>query len=56
MFLVVGSDLDGDEYTVIFDRNLFFERNEKAMIFQKQNCEDYDSELTVTFLFVMFFF
>ncbi|EJW84764.1 RNA-dependent RNA polymerase, partial [Wuchereria bancrofti] len=32
---MAGSDLDGDEYTVIFDKELFFENNERAMFFPK---------------------
>uniref|UniRef100_A0A915PTN4 RNA-directed RNA polymerase n=1 Tax=Setaria digitata TaxID=48799 RepID=A0A915PTN4_9BILA len=37
---MAGSDLDGDEYTVIFDKELFFEDNEQAMFFPNEICDD----------------
>ncbi|KAK0409122.1 hypothetical protein QR680_004350 [Steinernema hermaphroditum] len=40
---MAGSDLDGDEYTVIFDTNLFFETNEPAMEFPKSEAPDFDA-------------
>ncbi|VDN22406.1 unnamed protein product [Gongylonema pulchrum] len=38
---MAGSDLDGDEYTVIFDRELFFQHNENAMFFPKSKPVEY---------------
>ena len=37
---VVGSDLDGDEYSVIWDKELFFERNEPPMDFTKEKAPE----------------
>ncbi|VDM96403.1 unnamed protein product [Thelazia callipaeda] len=47
---MAGSDLDGDEYTVIFDKELFFSRNEDAMFFPKSIPIEYDALPTVYFL------
>ncbi|KAM3728655.1 RNA-dependent RNA polymerase [Dirofilaria immitis] len=43
---MAGSDLDGDEYTVIFDKELFFENNEEAMFFPKSRPPEYDTPPT----------
>ncbi|EFO21905.2 RNA dependent RNA polymerase [Loa loa] len=43
---MAGSDLDGDEYTVIFDKELFFENNEQAMFFPKSIPTEYDTPPT----------
>ncbi|CAG9535546.1 unnamed protein product [Cercopithifilaria johnstoni] len=43
---MAGSDLDGDEYIVIFDKELFFENNEQAMFFPKSTPTEYDTPPT----------
>uniref|UniRef100_A0A0R3RPA9 RNA-directed RNA polymerase n=1 Tax=Elaeophora elaphi TaxID=1147741 RepID=A0A0R3RPA9_9BILA len=43
---MAGSDLDGDEYAVIFDEELFFENNEQAMFFPKSIPIEYDTPPT----------
>nr|CRZ22694.1 BMA-RRF-3, isoform a [Brugia malayi] len=43
---MAGSDLDGDEYTVIFDKELFFENNERAMFFPNSLPTEYGTPAT----------
>ncbi|KHJ95636.1 hypothetical protein OESDEN_04413 [Oesophagostomum dentatum] len=43
---MAGSDLDGDEYSVIFDPDIHFDHNEEAMTFPKSIPDDFDSAPT----------
>ncbi len=47
MQLHAGSDLDGDEYSVIFDRELMLEDNEEAMVFPKAKASECPGQPTV---------
>lgn len=46
---IEGSDLDGDEYSVVFDPDIHFDHNEEAMTFPKSSPDDFESVPTVTF-------
>ncbi|PAV75828.1 hypothetical protein WR25_22760 [Diploscapter pachys] len=45
---MAGSDLDGDEYSVVFDPDLFLLHNEKPMIFPKVRPDEYEETPTTT--------
>ncbi|CAJ0957800.1 unnamed protein product, partial [Mesorhabditis belari] len=51
---MAGSDLDGDEYCVIFDQECFFEHNEEAMVFPKTKSAQI-KEIPTTEAMVSFF-
>lgn len=40
---MAGSDLDGDEYSVVFDQDIAFDHNETAMVFPKSTPADFDA-------------
>uniref|UniRef100_A0AAF5HY40 RNA-dependent RNA polymerase n=1 Tax=Strongyloides stercoralis TaxID=6248 RepID=A0AAF5HY40_STRER len=43
---MAGSDLDGDEYVVIFDKNLFFQENEIASSYITSSPKIYNEEIS----------
>lgn len=51
IYCCLGSDLDGDEYCVIFDHECFFNHNEKAMAFTKTKTDDIEEIPTVESFF-----
>ncbi|CEF62017.1 RNA-dependent RNA polymerase, eukaryotic-type family-containing protein [Strongyloides ratti] len=54
---MAGSDLDGDEYVVIFDKNLFFRNNEPASSYLSPSprmCNEEISDLAMADFFINF--